>query len=178
MRNQILTTFAVAVLLAGCASGVTRNNPAAANRAGISANNQVSSVTLTMTEDAKKKQIDNLKFNSDELLGTIRRALDSSKFINASEDAPRPSLEIQVTDMRVRSTFTAVALGFMAGADSINADVILRDKGGTELDRFAVSASYALGGLAGGQDSSRMSWLYEKFAEVTVKELTRELAKQ
>jgi len=177
MRYQILAAFAVAVLLAGCTAGVTRNSPAAANRAGISASNQVSSVSLSMTDDAKKKQIDNLKFNSDELLGTVRRALDSSKLVNASEDAPRPSLEIQVTDMRVRSTFTAVALGFMAGADSINANIILRDKSGAEVDRFAVSASYALGGLAGGQDSSRMSWLYEKFAEVTVKELTKELAK-
>lgn len=44
---------------------------------------------------------------------------------------------------------------------------------GKEFDRFVVSSCYALGGLAGGQDSMRMSWLYEKFAEETVKELTK-----
>ena len=36
-----------------------------------------------------------------------------------------------------------------------------------------VSVAYALGGIAGGQDETRMSWLYEKFAEETLNELTR-----
>ncbi|MBI3044616.1 MAG: hypothetical protein HYY78_17500 [Betaproteobacteria bacterium] len=40
------------------------------------------------------------------------------------------------------------------------------------LNQFEVSASYALGGLAGGQDEARMGWLYEEFAKLTLKELT------
>jgi hypothetical protein len=40
------------------------------------------------------------------------------------------------------------------------------------LNSFEVSASYALGGLAGGQDDARLSWLYEKFAELASKEIT------
>ena len=74
-------------------------------------------------------------------------------------------------DFRVRSNFTAVMFGFMAGNDSITGDVVLRDAAGKELNRFEVSASYALGGLAGGMDDARMGWLYEKFAELTVENL-------
>lgn len=51
---------------------------------------------------------------------------------------------------------------------------MLTDTTGKEIDRFEVSVSYALGGIAGGQDSARMSWLYEKFAEETVKELDKQ----
>jgi len=38
--------------------------------------------------------------------------------------------------------------------------------------KFNVSASYGLGGIAGGQDDVRMNWLYEKFAEHTIAELS------
>jgi hypothetical protein len=64
--------------------------------------------------------------------------------------------------------------GFMAGADLISADVIVKSADGQELDKFEVSTSYALGGIAGGQDSARMGWLYEKFAQETVQELKKQ----
>ena len=62
--------------------------------------------------------------------------------------------------------------GFMAGDDHIDGDVLVHAANGSELQRFSVSASYALGGLAGGQDSARMGWLYESFAERMMEELT------
>ena len=83
-------------------------------------------------------------------------------------------MEVLVKDMRVRSNFSAVMFGFMAGSDSVTGDVILKDPSGSEMDRFEVSVSYALGGLGGGHDSARMGWLYEKFAEETVNELIGE----
>jgi hypothetical protein len=60
----------------------------------------------------------------------------------------------------------------MAGNDTVSGDVIARAADGKEIQRFLVSASYALGGLAGGQDEARMDWLYETFAQHTVDELT------
>jgi hypothetical protein len=59
--------------------------------------------------------------------------------------------------------------GAMAGSDSLQGDVVLRDNTGKKLDEFVVKASYALGGLA-GQDEMRMDWLYEAFASEIVKE--------
>ena len=77
-----------------------------------------------------------------------------------------------ITDIRVRSNFSAVMFGFMAGSDRIVGDVIARDAAGKELQRFTVSASYALGGIAGGQDETRMGWLYESFTKEFIKEIT------
>lgn len=79
---------------------------------------------------------------------------------------------VTVTSVRARSNFTAVMFGFMAGDDHIVGDVVVQAANGSELQRFSVSASYALGGLAGGQDSARMNWLYESFAERMTEELT------
>ncbi|BAL22619.1 DUF4410 domain-containing protein [Azoarcus sp. KH32C] len=174
MSKKIISIVIVTMFLAGCASGVQRAPNMADARTSLSANQQVAKVSLSLTDEAKRKATENLKFNPDELLGHVKRALEANSLLNGSSDKSRPDLEIQVKDMRVRSNFTAVAFGFMAGADSISADVVLKDPKGNELDRFEVSASYALGGLAGGQDSARMGWLYEKFAEVTVKELTKQ----
>jgi hypothetical protein len=41
------------------------------------------------------------------------------------------------------------------------------------MHRFTVSASYALGGFA-GMNETRMSWLFEKFSELTVAEIKGE----
>jgi len=173
MSKKLFSLFAAALVLAGCASGVKHEPSQTAENVSLSANNQVDSVSLSMTAEAKKQVAENLKFDPDELLDHVKRALEANSLINSSADMPRPDLEIQVKDIRVRSNFSAVMWGFMAGADSVVADIILKDSAGTELDRFEVSASYALGGLGGGQDAARMGWLYEKFAEETVKELTK-----
>lgn len=174
MNKKLLSVVAAAFVLAGCASGVTRTPSALAERMNAPAYSQFASVSLSMSAEAKEKALDNLKFNQDELLSYIKRALDSRSLISASDSNQLPRLEVVVKDMRVRSNFSAIMWGFMAGSDLIDGDIVLTDASGKELDRFEVSASYALGGLAGGQDSTRMSWLYEKFAEETVKELTKQ----
>lgn len=173
MNKKLLIVVATTSLLAGCASAVTRAPGVAVERAGLTTNNQVGSVSLSLTDDARKKATENLKFNQDELLNHVRRALEANSLLNGNPDKPRPTLEVQVKDIRIRSNFSAVLWGVLAGADSVAADVVLKDLAGKEIDRFEVSVSYALGGSAGGQDSARMGWLYEKFAEETLKELTK-----
>ncbi len=174
MNMKLVSIVILALALAGCSAGVKRPQVSEVGRPCLSERDQVSSVSVSLTEEAKKKALDNLKFNPDELLSHVKRGLEANNLLNPSGDLSRPHLEVLVKDMRVRSNFSAVMWGFMAGADSITADIVLEDEAGKELDRFEVSASYALGGLAGGQDSARMSWLYEKFAEETVKELSRQ----
>ncbi len=174
MNKKLISVVAVAFVLAGCASGVTRAPSASAQRLTAPAFKQFASVSVSLTSEAKEKAVENLKFNPEELLSHVRRALEARSLLNASAGEPLPRLEVVVKDMRVRSNFSAIMWGFMAGADSIEGDIVLTDPTGKEIDRFVVSTSYALGGLAGGQDSARMSWLYEKFAEETVKELARQ----
>ncbi|MDR8853749.1 hypothetical protein FEP99_06809 [Burkholderia pseudomultivorans] len=59
----------------------------------------------------------------------------------------------------------------------MNGTVTLADADNRPVDRFKVSASYALGGIA-GIDSMRMDWLYEKFTEQTLATLDPATAAQ
>lgn len=172
MNKKLLSVVAAAFFLVGCASGVKRAPDAPGSHARVSTPSQIASVSVSLTDEAKKKAGENLKFNPDELLNHVKRGLDANSLLGHNDKA-LPNLEIQVKDMRVRSNFSAVMWGFMAGADSITADIVLKDLAGKELDRYEVSVSYALGGVAGGQDDARMGWLYEKFTEETLKELTK-----
>jgi hypothetical protein len=174
MNKKRIVIIAIAFFLASCASGVVRAPTVANDRVTLSANKQIASVSLSLTDDAKKKVGENLKFNPEALVSHVKRALEANALLNGSAEKPLPNLQIQVKDVRVRSNFSAVMWGFMAGSDSIKADIVLKDSADKELDRYEVSVSYALGGLAGGQDDARMGWLYEKFAQETVKELTRQ----
>jgi hypothetical protein len=172
--NMIVGTALLCLLVTGCASGVTREAPDTPEKAHLSAGKQVAEVSVILTEEAKEKVVDNLKFDPGELKNHVQRAMDARSLINPAARGRIPVLTVEVKDFRVRSNFSAVMFGFMAGADSITGDIVIKDAGGAEIDRFEVTVSYALGGLAGGQDSARMGWLYEKFAEEAVKELTRE----
>ncbi len=160
-----------ALLLEACSSGVVR--PAQEHPVYLApATTLVNKVTLSFTPEAQKKLADNLKFNQNTLLDTVKRALDARKLLDEKGAAAGQTLEIQLTDIRVRSNFSAFMWGFMAGADRVKGDVIMRDAVGRESNRFSVYADYALGGLGGAQDEARMSWLYEKFAQLTVQNLT------
>lgn len=168
MRFQRLAIILGAVLLAGCASGVKQ---ATVENRQFLATQPAKSISISLNDEAKTKVADNLKFDQNALLNTVKRALTAQNLLNESKPGASHTIEIVMKDFRVRSNFTAVMFGFMAGNDSITGDVVLRDAAGKELNRFEVSASYALGGLAGGMDEARMGWLYEKFAELTVENL-------
>lgn len=127
-----------------------------------------SSVTVTVSDAAKEKLSDNIKFSSDELGGMIKRRLETQGLIDPNA---KQSMTIEITDVRIRSTFNAIMWGVMAGTDHIDGKITLMDTS-RPVDSFEVSASYGLGGLGGGQDSTRINWLYEKFSELTVNELT------
>jgi hypothetical protein len=171
-RQMAIAGIAV-LTLAGCASGVQRvsTEPVPAY-AILTPRTPATAVSVSLSPEAQKLLADNLKFNQDQLLATVKRALDANNLLAKDGGTAGPRVEILVKDIRVRSTFTAIMFGIMAGTDSLSGDVIVRDAYGQELQRFNVSAAYGLGGLAGGQDDARMSWMYEKFAEHTLNELT------
>lgn len=161
------------LLYSGCASSATRATGSVPKGSfKVSEERKLGEVSVSLSPEAKEKLKDNLKFDHDALRRQIEKAFDASSLLDVSKKGEFPSLTIVVTDMRVRSNFSAVVWGVMAGADSIKGDVVIKDASGRELDRFRVSASYALGGIAGGQDGARMDWLYEAFAKETLKELT------
>ena len=129
------------------------------------------SIAVSLSQEAQAKLSENPTFNSDEFKNVVKQKFEESGLMNAASEY---SVHIAVTDLRTRSTFTAIMFGFMAGNDHIVGTVTITDNSNRTLKSFEISASYALGGLAGGQDSMRMNWLYEKFAELTVAELRGE----
>jgi hypothetical protein len=160
--------IALAVLLTGCAGTVQREGGKAATPGrllGLSYNR----VELQLTDDARKLQADNAQFSPKELARFMELRLDGNDLLRA--DAPN-SIHITIEDFRVRSAASAVLLGILAGTDSLSGRVQVLDATGQQLHSFKVNASYGLGGWGGGQDSMRMNWLYEKFAELTLNELT------
>lgn len=167
MSLRFLSIAAFVLALTGCAASVKHTE--IQNKQFVTAQS-TKQVRVSMNDEAKKKLEDNLKFDQNALLDHVKRAMTAQNLLNETLETAQ-TVDIVIKDIRVRSNFSAVMFGFMAGNDSVTGDVILRDAQGREVNRFEVSASYALGGLAGGQDNARMSWLYEKFAELAVQNL-------
>ncbi len=115
---------------------------------------------------------DSLRFDQQTLLRSIELALSNRQLLNKEKKDGVVSLHVTVTHVRVRNTFNAVMWGAMSGNDSIEGDITVKDAAGGVIDAFHVNTSYALGGIAGGQDSTRMNWLYEAFAKQVVSAVT------
>jgi hypothetical protein len=171
--KKLLLLIAIIATFTGCASQVQRTRDVESQAAYFSGQGrQASEVIVSLSKDAQAQLADNLKFDQNKLSSTVQRALDAKGLLAKTPGNSLPKIEVVVTDVRVRSNFSAVMWGFLAGSDSLTGDVVVRDTSGKEVQRFTVSASYALGGIAGGQDETRLGWLYETFAKHTLEELT------
>lgn len=149
------------LLLSACASGLKQGQVLTGYKY---AGQKFSTVSVELNDVAAKQLTDNIKFNKDALKSTLERTLTSRGLIDPKS---KNIIKVSVTDIRVRSTFAAVMFGFMAGSDSLEGKVIPTVSEGTKIPEFELSASYALGGFGGGQDESRMNWLYEEFSKIT-----------
>jgi len=164
---NLLIVIGLAVGLVGCGGSVKRPDGAAPTAAtGIS---KFSDVKLALNDEAQKQLVDNLKFDIDQFGRTVRAKLTAAQLVDA---AAAHTIGVTITGVRVRSSFSAVMFGALAGADSVDGDVNVLDKDGKVLRTFKVSASYAFGGFGGGIDSVRLNYLYEKFADLTAAELS------
>jgi len=164
--RPIATAFLIATL-AGCASQVTRPPEAAIARAPVRA---LTSFEVEISPQAKAAMADpeTQKFDPGAFRGVIQRTLDAAKLVSPDGDF---KLTVTVDQLRVRSTFNAIMWGFMAGTDQLNGTATLTRLDGTPVGNFKVDTSYGLGGIGGGQDSSRLAWLYEEFAKMLTQEL-------
>ena len=151
--------------LTACASGIKRQEGVADYKYQ---GEKFAGVSIKLTPAVQEKLKDDLKFNQQQLSSLILRGMEAQGLMDGKSSH---LVDIEITDVRVRSTFNAVMFGFMAGNDRITGNIALKQIGGVPRHSFEVSASYALGGLGGGQDQSRMNWLYEEFAKLTVQEI-------
>jgi hypothetical protein len=167
MNNAVLRGLCALLLLSlsACASQVTRMDPPNTQREPIKA---LASFDVGMSANSSAQLADNLKFDVEVLRAMLQRTLESKQLLAADGDF---EMKVVVDDIRVRSTFNAVFWGFMAGDDHLAGTVTLQRRDGSAVTSFGVKASWALGGLAGGQDASRIGWLYEEFSKKVAEEL-------
>ena len=168
----------LAVTIVGCSSGVERSSELGLQQPQFDdAGEKAGDIKVALSSEARVEASENLKFSEKELRETIHRILEVQDLVSDQPDAALPTIEVTVTSVRVRSTFSAMVFGFLAGDDHIEGDVLVRSPEGDNMQAFSVAASYAWGGFAGG-DETRMNWLYESFAERTAEELTGRTSEQ
>lgn len=163
------SVIVVALALSACATNVQRYADVPTPHI-VQPTDGIKSVAVTFSPDGQKDFADNSQFDRNALLADVERDLEAKQLYTANTG--HDTLEIQITAVRVRSTFNAVMWGFMAGSDNLTGEVYLRDSSGKLLSHFSVHAGYALGGFVGGLKSVRWDWLYNKFSELVVKNLT------
>ncbi|HTT37809.1 MAG TPA: DUF4410 domain-containing protein [Burkholderiales bacterium] len=157
LRNTAL--LAVLWLLAACASQVVEPDATSRSKPAVKA---LEGFSVDLSEQAKAQLANGAVFDRNALSRELELALKQKGLIASDGDL---RLKVVVTDVRVRGTFNAVMWGFMAGDDHLNGDTVLLSKEGDEpVYEFKVKTSYSLGGLAGGQDATRMGWLYTEFS--------------
>lgn len=172
MKHLLLFSLALALLFfSGCASTTSRLDSQTRISHETFKEQPITKVDVTSSDSVKGKKT--LKFNEDSLAQFIRLALENEGVFTPSFSKGY-SLRVNVENIRIRSTFNAVMWGAMAGSDKIEGKVQLLNDLGQIIDEFKVSASYALGGIAGGQDGMRIEWLYEAFAKEIAKEFTEQ----
>jgi hypothetical protein len=164
LATRILS-IALLVLLTACA-GTVKREAGQMNKTYATAG--VSAVQVKLTPDAQALLKDNPQFSSNELQGYIQRRLEGNGTFSATATE---RVEVVVTSFRVRSMASAVILGVLAGTDHMEGKVRVLSPEGKRLHSFDVNASYGFGGYAGG-DSTRMGWMYDKFSELVLSELT------
>jgi hypothetical protein len=170
--HKALAAAALLLVTAACSSGVRRDTNLELSRPQLSSTGQqAGQVTLTMTPAVEQRLAGTARFDQRTFQNTIESALRAKKVLTPTNDPALPTVEVNVTDIRLRSTANAVLFGIMAGTDRINGTVTVRSPDKTEMEKFNVTTSYGLGGVAGGLDT-RMSWLYEAFAKQLADELS------
>lgn len=153
------------IVLSGCSSSVQRPDDAGGYVYNLEKYN---TVELTVSDTATKDPNDRVRFDENALQEIIRKKLEVGGLIDESS---LKSVRVEINDIRVRSSFNAFMWGFMAGNDHIRGEVSLIGDDGVPFHSFQVSASYALGGLA-GMNETRMSWLYEEFSKLVHEEIS------
>jgi hypothetical protein len=160
--SRILIVVASALLIGGCAGTAVRKDTVDIQpAAGLL---KVKSVEVHTSPKAKEQLPENIKFDPKAFAGTMERTLSGS---GLQEGGSGNTLDIEITNIYIRGTFSAVMLGVFAGVDNVSGNVRVLDASGKALRTFEISAGYGFGGWAGGQDSIRVNYLYEKFAELT-----------
>ena len=155
----------VAVVLLAVAAGCSSNVHMGTSTKYAYAGEKYGSVVVVLADAVAK---DKDKAYRAEDLALDKHIISALKAANLYDEQAHGQVRVTVNAIRVRNTFNAVMFGFMSGSDNIDGSVQLLDDQQKPRADFNVKASYSLGGVGGGQSDTRLGWLRDKFAELTV----------
>lgn len=115
--HAAILIFTLAIV--GCASSVERVNDSDAYHYD---GQKFKGVELTVRKDATEDLDDIVRFDQDALQNMIEQNLEVKGLVDANS---HNIVKVEITDIRVRSTFNAFMWGIMAGDDHIEGDISL-----------------------------------------------------
>lgn len=138
-------------LLSACAGTATLSKEYADYRY---AGQKFRDIAVTLNSEAQEKHKDNQNFSAAELTKKIRDVFQERAIF---DDNATHRVEVLVTDMRLRSTATAL-IGMFGGEERILATVSLKDGSGSTFAVFDVVSVLPGGGIG------HVAVLYDHFA--------------
>jgi len=159
MFKKIIIAFYV-LSLAACASSARMDESAQNYQFSGDKFGQINVKLADKLANDPKKAIRSEQLN---LETSLRSYLSANQLF---DETSQNQVNVYIDQLHMRNGFNAVMFGPFAGKDYLGGKVTLVVDS-AEKASFDVKASYALGGIAGGNNSSRLSWMSEKFAEVT-----------
>ncbi len=122
---------------------------------------EVRSARIALSDSARQRFNDNPGFSQAQLEAALRNELSSRRLINP---ASRQTLDIVVTDLRVRHGAAVFFAGSFAGEDYLVADVSVKDQAGKVLKSVDLNVKFRLATLGNIGTAQRNEQMYAVFA--------------
>ncbi|EMY60139.1 hypothetical protein [Leptospira terpstrae] len=125
-------------------------------------------VVLTYTPEANAEVKDSEVFKEENFLRVYKTKLKEKGVFS---DKAKETIEIKINDVRFRSEGVAIWIGSIAGADSMDLVLTIKDAKGNIIDQHNITVAYGLGGFVGGPNETRAEHFYEKITQLTLQQL-------
>jgi hypothetical protein len=154
----ILTVILASVLaLAGC--GISSKSKTLSSSASAATN--VAGLSMKISDAARIRMRDNPGFKEDQLQSAITGDLTKRKLLLPSSTQ---TLDVNVTDLRVRNGAAVYFAGVFAGNDFVVADVIVKDAAGKTVKSSQINVTFRLASWGSMGTAARNAQMYETFA--------------
>ncbi len=151
-----LALMAAFPLIGACSTGTIEREGQPAAQASV----PVGNIEVTLAPDIAEVINGDRAFSKDDFIKNVQDQMaERGSFQNGAPG----SIEIQLTNFRLRSTGIVVMFGVFAGRDHLEGNVLVKNKAGQVVDTFVVHSKLGAFHAAGTARQSRMDWLYRKF---------------
>lgn len=150
MINKSLAIVALSALLGACGSTAVIRQPVAAMPA--TSNFTVGALTNAAPKDGDQPPEHFLNA----VQGHLRGELSKENKLAAKDDATAAQVDVKIVSYRMRSGFSRMMFGVLAGKDGIDSEVTIKDAKTGQLLGASTVSSYNVMAVGGEEDVARM----------------------